>query len=134
MVTGNIEEAVQACQLWIQAYPRTAVPHTLLSGAIYPDIGQYEKAVEEAREAVRLSPESSVAYAFVMFNYTALNRLDEAKAAYGQALGRKLSFPFFYQALYEIAFLQNDAAGMANQVASSAGQAGSGRRTTWPRG
>ena len=126
IVAGNIEEALQACQLWIQAYPRTAMPHVLLSGAIYPDIGQYEKAVEEAKEAVRLSPEFSVSYAFVMFNYTALNRLDEAKAAYEQALGRKLSFPFFYQALYEIAFLQNDVAGMANQTAAAAGQTGAG--------
>ena len=61
-----------------------------LSGAIYPVIGQYEKAVEEAREAVRLNPDNPVSYAFLMFNYISLNRLDEAKAAYGQALERKL--------------------------------------------
>jgi eukaryotic-like serine/threonine-protein kinase len=89
-------------------------------------IGQYEKAVEEAREAIRLKPDSpsSYSYAFLMFNYTALNRLDEAKATYGQALERKLNHPLFHIALYEIAFLQNDAAGMAQQVAWSAGQSG----------
>jgi serine/threonine protein kinase len=57
-VTGNIETAEQTCDLWIQAYPRSEKPHAYLSGAIYPVIGQYEKAVEEAREAIRLKPAS----------------------------------------------------------------------------
>ena len=59
-----------------------------------------------------------------MFNYISLNRLDEAKAAHEQALGRKLNSPFFHEPLYQIAFLQNDAAGMAKQVARSAGTPG----------
>ena len=67
-----------------------------LSGAIYPVIGQYEKAVEEAREAVRLNPDFPISYAFLMFSYIALNRLDEAKATYEQALERKLDHPFFH--------------------------------------
>ncbi len=121
-VTGNIEQAVQSCKLWIQAYPRSEIPHTYLAGAIYPVIGQYEKAVEEARESVRLKPDSPVPYAFLMFNYTAMNRLDEAKAAYGQALERKLHNSFYPLALYHIAFLQRHAAGMAQQVARSVGQ------------
>ncbi len=116
-VTGNIETAEQTCELWIQAYPRSEQPHGYLSGAIYPVIGQYEKAVEEARESIRLKPDSPFSYAFVMFNYTALNRLDQAKATYEQALERKLNHPFLHLALYPIAFLQNDAAGMAQQVA-----------------
>jgi len=123
-VTGNIEKAEQSCQVWIQAYPRSWIPHSYLSGAIYPVIGQYEKAVEEAREAVRLKPDNPVLYAFLMFNYTSLNRLDEAKAAYGQALARKLYSSYYPPALYQTAFLQNDAAGMAQQVARSAGQPG----------
>ena len=64
-----------------------------------------------------------------MFNYIALNRLDEAKATYEQALERKLNNPFFHLALYQIAFLQNDAAGMAQQVARSAGTPGVRGRT-----
>jgi tetratricopeptide (TPR) repeat protein len=87
-VTGNIEKAVESCQLWIQAYPRAEMPHQLLAGAIYPVIGQYEKGVEEGREAVRLNPDSSVDYAILTLNYISLNRLDEAKASYEQALAR----------------------------------------------
>jgi eukaryotic-like serine/threonine-protein kinase len=123
-VTGNIESAVAFCKLWIQAYPRSSFPHVLLTGAIYPVIGQYEKAVEEGEEGVRLNPDSPVPYALLNFNYIYLNRLDEAKASYEKALARKLNYPLFYFGLYEIAFLENDAAGMARQVASSEGQPG----------
>jgi tetratricopeptide (TPR) repeat protein len=123
-VTGNIETAEESCKLWIQAYPRSEMPHDYLSGAIYPVIGQYEKAVEEAREAIRLKPDFPISYAFLMYGYIPLNRLAEAKAAYGQALERKLYNTFYLSALYQIAFLQNDAAGMAMEVARSAGQPG----------
>jgi tetratricopeptide (TPR) repeat protein len=57
----------------------------------------------------------------------ALNRLDEAKATYGQAVQRKLdSSSFLHISPYQMAFLQNDAAGMAKQVAWSAGKPGIG--------
>jgi serine/threonine protein kinase len=121
-VTGSIEKAEESCKLWIQSYPRANMPHVYLSGAIYPVIGQYEKAAEEAREAIRLGPDFPVPYAFLMFSNTSLNRLDEAKAAFGEALARKIYNPMYLPGLYQIAFLQNDASAMAQQVAKSAGQ------------
>jgi eukaryotic-like serine/threonine-protein kinase len=123
-VTGDIEKAQQSCKLWKQDYPRSDMPHTYLAGAIYPIIGQYEKASEEAKEAITLKPDSPISYAFLMFADIALLRLDEAKTAYEQAQQNKLHSPLYSPALYQIAFLQNDAAGMARQVAESAGQPG----------
>ena len=123
-VTGNIEKAIEACQLWIQAYPRSYHPHDLLAGAILPVIGQYEKAVEEATEAIRLNPDFPIPYAQRMASDIALNRIEEAKATYAQALARKLNNPFLDIALYQVAFLQNDAAGMAQQIAKTAGRPG----------
>jgi eukaryotic-like serine/threonine-protein kinase len=123
-VTGNTENARQTCELWIQAYPRAEQPHDFLSALILPVFAQYEKAVEEAWEAIRVNPDFPVSYIPLMFNYIALNRLDEAKAAYGQALQHKLDNAYYPLPLYQIAFLQNDATGLAQQVASSAGQSG----------
>jgi len=123
-VTGNVKTAEQSCEVWKQAYPRSEMPHVYLSGAIYPVTGQYEQAVEEAREAIRLNPDSPLSYAFLMLDDTALNRLDQAKATHQQALGRKLDSPFFHEAEYEIAFLHNDRAGMEQQVAWSEGRPG----------
>jgi eukaryotic-like serine/threonine-protein kinase len=119
-VSGNIEAAEQTCKLWMQAYPRSEMPHNYLAGAIYPVMAQYEKAIEESRESIRLNPDNGVPYAFLAYNYTALNRPGDAKTAHDQALGRKLDSPFFLLSLYQIAFLQNDAAGMKQQVELSA--------------
>jgi tetratricopeptide (TPR) repeat protein len=123
VVTGNLEKAEQTCDLWAQAYPRAEIPHDFLS-EIYTVFGRYEKAVEEATEGTRLNPDSPISYSIIVFNYVALNRLDEAKAAYRQALGRKLNHPFLHIERYEIAFLQNDAVEMAQQVAWAAGKPG----------
>ena len=122
--TGNLEKAEQTCRLWIQDYPRSPMPHSYLAGAVYPPLGQYQKGVEEAREATRLSPDFPISYAFLMFNYIALNRLDDAKAAYKLASEHKLGHLFYAAALYQIAFLENDSDGMERQVARSAGQPG----------
>jgi tetratricopeptide (TPR) repeat protein len=124
VVTGNMEKAEEALQLWIQAYPRMALPHIYLAGAIYPNIGQYDKAVEAGQQAVRLSPNFSPSYTLPMFNYISLNRIHEAKATYEQALEHQLKSSLFHLALYQIAFLQSDAAGMAKQVSLSAGTPG----------
>jgi eukaryotic-like serine/threonine-protein kinase len=123
-VTGNLEEAQQSCKLWKQDYPRSDQPHTYLAGAIYPEIGQYEKASKEAEEALRLKPDLPIAYAFLMLGDMALLRLDEAQAAYEQARQRKLYNPLYPLALYQIAFLRNDRVKMAQMVAGSVGQPG----------
>lgn len=123
-VTGNMEKAEQICEVWIQAYPRVDLPHDLLSGFILPVFGQYERALEEAKEAVRLNPDFSISHRLVVANNIGLNRLEDARAAYAQALARKVTHPYLYIDLYAIAFLQNDQAGMAQQVARSAGQPG----------
>jgi eukaryotic-like serine/threonine-protein kinase len=122
--TGDMEKADQACELWIQAYPRAEIPHTFLSGIILPVFGQYERAVEEASEAVRLNPDFSISRRLLVGGYIGVDRLDEAKAAYEVAIQRKLRHPFFHVDLYGIAFLENDKAAMAQQVAWSTGQLG----------
>jgi tetratricopeptide (TPR) repeat protein len=125
-VTGNMEKAEQTCELWAQAYPRAEEPHDFLSGAIYPLLGQYEKGVEEGTEANRLDPNEFFPYGSLMSNYIPLDRLDDATAAYRQALAHKQNNAYYAVLLYEIAFLKNDTAGMALQVAQSAGTQGVG--------
>ena len=125
-VTGDLMAAEQTCTLWSRAYPRSEKPHTYLSGAIFPQIGRYEKAIEEGKMAVLLNPESPTPYAFLMLGYIGSNRFEEAKTVYQQALERKLDSPFFHLGLYQIAFVQNDAAEMARQAAWSESNPGAG--------
>jgi tetratricopeptide (TPR) repeat protein len=122
-VTGDMEKAQQTCELWKEAYPRSEMPLTFLSGIILPVLGQNEKAAKEGAEALQLNPSFPVSYDVLTFSYIALNRLDEAKATYRQAVEHKFdSASFLHIAPYQIAFLQNDAAEMAKLVASSVGK------------
>jgi tetratricopeptide (TPR) repeat protein len=95
-----------------------------LSGFIYPSLGQYDKGLEEGEESVRLNPNNPIPYSNLMLNNLSLNRLEDAKSAYAQAIDRKLTRPNFHPSLYGIAFLQNDATEMGQQVAWSAGKPG----------
>ena len=55
IVLGDLEKARQSYELWAQTYPRDYVPPTNLS-FMYSVLGQYDKALAEAREAAPPRP------------------------------------------------------------------------------
>ena len=121
-VTGDMEKTRQACELWTQTYPRDDVPKVVL-GVVYSKLGQYDKLLAESREALSLYA-SAVNYANLADSYLYLNRLDEARATAAEAQAKKLDSPYLRFLLYQLDFLQKDAAGMAQQVAWASGKAG----------
>jgi tetratricopeptide (TPR) repeat protein len=122
-VTGDVAKANQAYEVWVQTYPRDKVPRNNL-GVFYDYLGQYEKAATLNLEALRLDPDEGILYGNLMGSYCNLNRIDEAKGAYQQALARKLDNPFLHFNMYVVAFLQGDTLEMERQVASGAGKPG----------
>jgi eukaryotic-like serine/threonine-protein kinase len=78
----------------------------------------------QCKEALRLSPGDVSNYSNLGATYLGLNRLDEAKATFDQALAHNLDSEFLRGNLYLLAFLQGDEAGMAKQVAWRAGKPG----------
>jgi tetratricopeptide (TPR) repeat protein len=122
--TGELEKAAQTCELWQQTYPRDEVPYRWL-GIISSSLGNWEKALEEHREALRLEPNRGGNYANLGYAYTALNRLDKAEAVYKQAEERKLENEFLLQVRYWLAFLKGNAAQMAQLVSAAMGKPGS---------
>jgi Flp pilus assembly protein TadD/predicted Ser/Thr protein kinase len=123
VATGNLEKARRAYELWAQTYPRDWVPPNNL-GVIYGNLGQYDKHLEEVREALHLDPASGSKYAYLAKSHLYLNRLEEARATADEAQARKFDSAFLRFDLYQLAFLQSDAGGMAQQVAWSAGKPG----------
>jgi eukaryotic-like serine/threonine-protein kinase len=123
LATGELEKAAQVYELWQQTYPRDFWPYVGL-GFIFGNLGSWEKALEEAREAVRLEPNSEFNYANLGNAYASLNRLDEAEAAYKQADERKLERAGLLQSRYQLAFLKSDAAQMAQSISAAIGKAG----------
>jgi serine/threonine protein kinase len=122
IVTGDLEKARQVYELWGQTYPRDFIPSRSM-GVIYAQLGQYDKALVEDLKALRLKPEARE-YANAAGSYLGLSRLLEARATADEAQAKKLDSPDLRFLLYQLAFLQNDAAGMAQQVTWSAGQPG----------
>jgi eukaryotic-like serine/threonine-protein kinase len=119
-VLDDGDRAIEVLELWKQTYPRDFVPRTNLA-ARYTAIGQHERALEEAREGVRLNPDAGVAYASLAHSSICLGRYQDARAAIEQALARKLEPPYSRYMLYGIAFLEGDTAAMQEQVAHVAG-------------
>jgi serine/threonine protein kinase len=115
-VTGNLEEARKVYELWAQTYPRDYVPPNNL-GVIYRYLGEYEKSLSEAQERLQLDPASGAGHSNLVADYLVLGRLNEAVATGRQTIARKLDSPFLRIYLYQAAFLQNDAAGMAEEAA-----------------
>src|SRR3984893_4145331 len=120
-VTGDLEKARQAYELWAQTYPRDWVPPSNLT-YIYGALGQYDKALAEAREAFLLNQAGS--YGNLVNACLQLNRLEEARATVEQAQAKNFDSPPLRLLLYQLAFLQNDPAGMTQQVAWAAGKPG----------
>jgi eukaryotic-like serine/threonine-protein kinase len=123
LVTGDLEKARQAFELWTQTYPRDPAAWGMESG-IHFSLGQYDRAVAEVREAVRLDPTVGIAWAALINNYLLLNRLEQARTTAEEAQAKNLDSPFLRFDLYQLAFMQNDTAGMARQVAWAAGKPG----------
>jgi eukaryotic-like serine/threonine-protein kinase len=121
-VTGDLENARQAYELWAQIYPRESVPSTNL-GEIYAVLGQHEKALAKYQEGLQKSG-NALGYINVVIANIQLNRLDEAVRTEEEARKKGFDNGALHLYLYEIAFLKRDDAGMEGQVKWSAGRPG----------
>jgi tetratricopeptide (TPR) repeat protein len=122
-VTGDIEQAEQAYQTFAQIYPREENPHVNL-GFVFTSLGDYNKALAEALEALRLNPSNVVNYANLAASYLNLDRLDEAKAILDRASSRKLEDEEVLGILYQLAFVRGDAGEMQKQLTAAMGKPG----------
>jgi len=122
-VTGNLEAARKAYELWAQTYPRDNTPARLL-GIIYMSFGDYDKALAQEQEAMKLDPGGGIEYSSLGFSYVLVNRLDEARATAQEAQAHNLDTPGIHFLLYKIDFLQHDAAGMEREAAGLMGKPG----------
>jgi len=123
LATGELEREVQTYELWRANYPRDIAPHAGL-GTDYSTMGQYDKALAEYQEVLRLAPDNVEGYAEVGTIYTSLNRLKEAEATFDQAFAHKLDSDNLRGNIYLLAFLRGDVAQMAQQVTWGAGKPG----------
>jgi Flp pilus assembly protein TadD len=84
IVTRNLMNARRSYALGEQIYPRDPGFRSGL-GVIHYALGQYESALKEHQEALRLFPYDSVAFRFVAYTYLLLDRVEDAAATAREA-------------------------------------------------
>ncbi len=129
-VLNNPNKNIETLELWKQTYPREYIPWSNLASQ-YSIMGQHEKVIEYAREAVRLDPSIQWAYSQLAYAYLNLNRYDEARAVIEQALANKVDFIDIHEILFKIAFIQGDAAAMQRQIDWTRGKPEEGVALGW---
>jgi serine/threonine protein kinase/tetratricopeptide (TPR) repeat protein len=121
LITGELDKQLEILKLWEQTYPRDFTPFNNLATK-YNLIGQPEKAVEQASEAIRINPAAFLPHENLSQALQMLGRFDEEKEVLEQALARNPDDPMCHAARYAIAFLEQDKSRMQQEIAWAAGK------------
>jgi tetratricopeptide (TPR) repeat protein len=81
---GRKDEAAKTLEKAISLNPKDTCPYDQL-GRMHYDLGQYAESIEAFRQEIKLQP-SSVAYHFLGNGYYFTEKLDDAVAAYREAI------------------------------------------------
>ena len=113
-VTGEWDRTNDQLEVWKSTYPRDWEPFNLVANR-YTIVGPFESAITNAREAVRLNPKDARGYVNLAVAYMGLGRFAEAKGVLRQAQDQKLETTNMHWRLFQIAFIEGDAAAMTEQ-------------------
>ena len=114
VVTGELDKAAKTVQEEIASYPRKSFGYGNL-GLVLAFMGQYPRAAEMTREALRLAPDGATWYTNLANDELALQRFDEARQIIHEAQTRNLDDPIHRNALYALAWLGADGPAMVEQ-------------------
>ena len=118
---GQKDKDIETLEQWKQAYPRDTVPLNNLA-LTFQDIGQHEKGLANASEALRLDAKDPYAYQNVAAAYVYLNRFDEAQAVAEQAIAQKAEPWSIHMTLYWTAYARGDQEALQREVAQATGK------------
>jgi predicted Zn-dependent protease len=114
-VTGEMDKSIETLQLWCKTYPSQIAPPVNLSDR-FTKIGQYEKAVSFAREAIQIDASYAASFVNLADALLSLGRFGEVKETCRQVFEKQLDGTYFHWYLYSIAFIESDAAAMGEQL------------------
>ena len=120
-VTGDLDQALQAFDLWAQTYPRTFDSYGLASGFVTKGTGRYDGCIERAAKAEAVNPQSPFGYLNAAACHMYLDRLDEAAEALQRAADRKVPGTDVTPWHFHLAFLRGDDAAMEREFARAQG-------------
>ncbi len=114
------DQAVSIYEQWKQTYPHDSVPRDNLS-LIEQSIGQQEKALTNAIEAMNVDSKDAYAYQNTAESYLALARYDEAKTVAEKSIAQKTDPWSIHMTLFDLAFVRGDENAMREELQKAAG-------------
>ena len=115
-VAGEPEKAMETYQAWKRMYPGSAVPPTNLAAVFSSLMGQYDAALPEAREAVRLAPHSSLAYGNLIGACRGAGRIAEARTIATEVASRGVDDQIIHEHLLHLALFDGDKIALDREI------------------
>ena len=106
-VTGNQADAAETLELWKQSFPQEFQPANSLA-YMYNVLGQFDRAVEEGKEALRRNASHGFPYSNLAHSYRALGDFDKAKKTAEQAVAMNIETLPTRRLLYQLAIMSGD--------------------------
>ena len=116
----DADKALELARSWTATYSREAFAFNGLGAALIR-VGRFDESIGPLREAIRLDPKFSPAYANLSASLLALGKYDDARAILQQAVDAGLDFNGVHRLSYLLAFVQGDAQTMARELKASLG-------------
>jgi eukaryotic-like serine/threonine-protein kinase len=115
-VLGDLEKGRSVYEEWARIYPRNGTP-LAMAAMIEANLGEFQTAVEEGRKAAQLDPGAAPMECNLLSFYMGANLLQDAKAAAVEHIRQRPNSQCDHEGLYNVAFLEDDSAGMSDQLA-----------------
>lgn len=125
-VTRELDRACEVYTEWTNAYPRDAAAWNNLS-LFHSELGEYEKAADEARTALQLAPGDYWHYPALVLPQIFRGELDEAKSTIREAIAHKAESENTHYGRFAIALLEDDRATADAELALVAAKPGESR-------
>jgi tetratricopeptide (TPR) repeat protein/predicted Ser/Thr protein kinase len=117
--TGELEKANQVYELWKESYPRDYLAIGNL-GDNHMRLGQWEKALRETQDSIRLEPNLSQTHSNLAWMQLALNQTDQARTTIRQALAHNMDDYLLRLALYQVGLFSGNTQAAQQQLAWAA--------------
>ena len=115
-VAADPDKAIETFQAWKRTYPGSAVPPNYIAATLSDELGQYEAAVVEAREAVRLAPNTSWPYNNLVQACMGAGLLAEAKRVVAEATSRGLDDMSMHAYMLLVGEIEGDQAAIERET------------------
>jgi len=114
--SGLLEKGIAEYELYKQTYPRDVTPYVNLALTYFP-LGEFDKALENAKDAIHVDPDEGRGYLWAAVAYAGLNRPSEAATILRAGLQHNPELLGLHDELAYLAFTQGDFATMEKEEA-----------------